>query len=149
MTEVANTITASATTAAAGMTTTADRRGIRVIRWMVAINLVLVALQPISAGFFLSGYGRAVTVHASVALALQVGTLIQAVTGIILWRRRRVPPWVAGISVGLFAIVFLQSGLGHTKRYWLHVPIGVGIYGGLTRVVTRLDSFRRRPGSPV
>src|SRR6266542_2499032 len=127
-------------TDASTRTTDAGGQGIRVIRRLVVINLALVALQPISAGFFLSGYERAVTVHAVVAQALQLGALIQAITAIVLWRRRRVPAWVAGLSIGLFVIVFLQVGLGYSKRYWLHVPIGVGIFGWLTRQVNRLDT---------
>jgi hypothetical protein len=112
--------------------------GIRFIRWLLAINLGLVALQALSAGFLLSGDGGAVIVHANVAVALQLGALIQGVTAIVLWRRRRVPAWVARFSVGLLVIVFLQAGLGHNKRYWLHVPIGVGIFGWLTRRVDTL-----------
>src|SRR6266542_2081896 len=97
-------------TDASTRTTDAGGQGIRVIRRLVVINLALVALQPISAGFFLSGYERAVTVHAVVAQALQLGALIQAITAIVLWRRRRVAAWVAGLSIGLFVIVFLQVG---------------------------------------
>lgn len=104
----------------------------------MGINLGLVALQPLSAGLFMSGYGRALTVHAVVALALLVGALVQAVAAIVLWRRRRVPAWVAGVSLGLFVTVFLQNGFGYNRQYWLHVPIGVGLFGGLIRQTSRL-----------
>lgn len=135
------------TTDASKGTTDAGGKGIKWTRRLMGINLGLVALQPLSAGFFLSGYERAVTVHAAVAVALQLGVFIQAVTAIVLWRRRRVPAWVAGLSIGLFVIVFLQVGLGYTKRYWLHVPIGVGIFGGLTRQVNKLDTLWRTTGA--
>ena len=49
---------------------TSDGQGSRLIQWLVGINLGLVALQAVSAGFFLSGYQRAMTVHAVVAVAL-------------------------------------------------------------------------------
>jgi hypothetical protein len=158
MTQLANTSALSTATdtptAHAGMTTDlskgttdADGRSIRLIRRLVVINLGLAALQPISAGFFLSGYGRAASVHAAVAVALQVGALIQAVTALVLWRRRRVPAWVAGPSFGLFLIVFLQAGLGYNKQYWLHVPIGVGIFGLLTRQLNWLDTLWRTTGA--
>jgi heme A synthase len=130
-----------------GNATTDASAGIGLIRWLMVINLGLVALQAISAGFFLSGYGRAVTIHADGGLALQVGVFIQAVAAVALWRRRRVPGWVAGLSVGLFAIVFLQVGLGYTRRHWLHVPIGVGLFGGLMRQMNRLDTLRRTTGA--
>jgi Na+/proline symporter len=141
-------------TADAGMTKDASKgasdaggQGIRLIRRLVVINLGLVALQSLSAGFFLSGYERAVTVHAVVAVALQFGALIQAVTAVVLWRRRRVPAWMAGLSIGLFVIVFLEVGLGYNKSYWLHVPIGVAI-GWMQRQAIRLDTLWRTTGAP-
>ena len=119
-------------------TTDAGGQGIRLVRRLVVINLGLVALQALSAGFLLSGYEFAVTIHADVAPALQLGALIQAVTAVVLWRR---PAWVAGLSMGLFVMVFLQVGLGYKRSYWLHVPIGVGIFGWLTLLVNRLDTL--------
>jgi hypothetical protein len=107
----------------AEMTTATDAagRGIRWIRRLVLMNLGLVALQALSAGFFLSGYERAVTIHAGVGLALQLGTLVQAATTVVLWRRRRVPASVAAVSIGLFVIVLFQVGLGYTKHHG-HAP---------------------------
>jgi hypothetical protein len=130
-------------TTGAKATTDAGGPGIRLVRRVVVINLGLVAFQALSAGFLMSGYARALTVHAIVAVALQFGALIQAVTAVVLWRRRRVPTWVAGVSIGLLMIVFLQVGFGYQKLYWLHVPIGVGIFGGLTRQANRLDTLWR------
>jgi hypothetical protein len=124
--------------------TTDGGQGVRFIRLMVVINLGLVSLQAVSAGFLMSGYVHALTVHAIVAAALQVGALIQAVTAIVLWRRRRrVPAWMIGVSIGLFVIVFVQVGLGYRRSYWLHVPIGVGMFGGLMRQMSRLDTVAR------
>jgi hypothetical protein len=107
----------------------------RWIRRLMVINLVLVAVQPISAGFFLSGYARAVAVHADAALALQLGALVQAIMAVTLWRRHREPTWFGGFSIGLLVMVFLEMWLGHHRLHWLHVPLGVGIFGALTRRV--------------
>jgi hypothetical protein len=125
------------TTDASKGATDAGGQGIRLIRWLVIINLGVVALQAVSAGFLLSGDGRAVKVHQVGALAMQLGALVQAVSAVVLWRRHRVPARVAGLCLGLLAIVFLEAGLGRRKAYWLHVPIGVAIYGWLTRQVSR------------
>jgi len=114
-------------------------RGLSWIRRLLVINLGLVALQALSAGLLLSGSGLAVTIHARVALALALGALVQAVVAIVLWRRRDLSGWMARASVGLLLIVVLQIGLGHRKQYWLHVPIGVGLFGGLIRQTSRLD----------
>lgn len=134
------------TTDASKETADAGGKAIKWIRWLVGFNLGLVALQALSAGSFLSGFDHSVTAHAFGARALQLGAFIQAVTAIVLWRRRRVPGWVAGFSFGLFAIVFLEVGLGNTRRYWLHVPIGVGIFGWLIRQGHRLDTLLRATG---
>jgi hypothetical protein len=144
---VSRTTQSRITTNSAKEITVTCRPGITLIRQLALINLACVGLQPISAGFFLSGYEYAVPAHAGVAMALQLGSLIQVVTAIVLWRRNRAPAWVAGISIGLFAMVLLQVGLGHSRRYWLHVPLGVGIFGWLARQVTRLDTLRSTNGA--
>jgi hypothetical protein len=76
-----------------GITTASNAggQGIRWIRRLVLMNLGLVALQALSAGFFMSGYGHAVTIDANVGHVLQLGALTQGVAAVVLWRRRRVP----------------------------------------------------------
>ena len=138
---------AAMTTGTSKGITGAGGQGIGFIRRLVFINLGLVATQALSAGFLLSGSERAITVHADVAVALQLGTLIQAVIALVLWRRRSIPAWVAGLSSGLFVIVFLQVALGYQKSFWLHVPIGVGIFGWLTQQVNRLNTLWRTTGA--
>jgi hypothetical protein len=88
----------------------------------------------------MSGYARAVTVHAVIGQALQLGALVQAITAIVLWRRHRVSARVAGASIGLFVIMFLEGALGYRRLYWLHVPIGVALVIGLQRQAIRLDT---------
>jgi hypothetical protein len=116
--------------------------GTKLIRWLLVINLALVALQPVSAGFILSGWGSATAVHRVVGLALQVGVVVQAAAALMLWLRRRLPGWVPGVSAGLLLVVFLQIGLGFNDWHWLHVPVGVGIVGFLPRQLTRLSALK-------
>ena len=105
------------------------------------MNLGFVALQPVSAGFFLSGYGRAVAIHRAIAVALQLGALVQAVTAVVLFRRGSVPAVIVGMSLTLFLMVLLQNWLGYSKLFWLHIPIGVGLFGGLIRQTARLETL--------
>src|SRR5262245_10725228 len=104
--------------------------GLQWIRLLVLVNLGLVALQAISAGFVMSGSGPAIVMHARGGLALGLGTLCQATTAVVLWSRRRIPGWVARAAIVLFVLVVLQMGAGHTKRYWFHVPVGVALLAG-------------------
>lgn len=97
------------------------------IRWLGTINFVLVAAQPISAGFLLSGYDHASTIHTVVAVGLQLGALIQGIATVVFWLRRRVSGKVAALSIGLLSIVLLEVWAGRNREYWLHVPVGVGL----------------------
>jgi len=90
------------------MTPTIGDKGMKTIQWLTAISLGLVALQPISAGFFLSGFNHASTAHVVVAIALQLVVAIQCVTAIVLWQ--------------------LEAWAGRHMQFWLHLPIGVGIF---------------------
>jgi len=118
-------------------------QGTRWIRWLVLVNLGLVLLQAFSAGFLMSGSGPAVIIHSRVALALALGALTQAVVSVALWRLGRVPGSMARAGIVLLALVVLQIGAGRTKRYWLHVPIGVGLFGGLIQQKARLPMTAR------
>jgi hypothetical protein len=112
------------------------------MRRLATFNLVLVAVQPVSAGFLMSGFEYALAVQTDVAIALELSVLTQAIAGVILWRRGRLPGATAAVSVALFVALFLQVGFGHTRRYWLHVPIGVGIIAWVSRQVNQMGAFR-------
>ena len=109
--------------------------GSMAIKRLMAVSLGLIALQPISAGFWFSGYEHASGIHAFVALGLLLVVFIQGVTAVVLWRRRRVTARVAGLCVGLFVMVFLEAWAGRKGEYWLHLPMGVGILVWLRETV--------------
>jgi hypothetical protein len=69
--------------------------------------------------------------------------LTQAAAGLVLRLRRRVPTPVAGLSIGLLFIVFLEVSLGSTNRHWLHVQVGVGIISWLWWLMGKLNSVDR------
>jgi|SRR5689334_5878055 len=114
--------------------------GARLIPRLVGINLAFAALQPVSAGLFLSGYERAVSVHAVIGIGLVIGVLVQAVASVVVWRRGA-PAWQMRVSLILFAVVLIQLALGYNKVYWLHVPIGVGLFGWLIRLRARVATL--------
>jgi hypothetical protein len=136
--------TNSASTAGASkVRTIGASNAMKWIRRLMAINLSFVAVQPISAGFLLSAYDHASTIHVAVAVALQLGAFIQGVSAVVLWLRGRVSGWVAGFSIGLFGIVLLEVWAGRQREYWLHVPIGVAILLWLRAQMNRSDTQRR------
>ena len=126
MSDPENTNSAS-TAGASEVTTVGASNAMRWIRRLMAVNLGFAALQPISAGFLLSAYDHASTIHVAVAVALQLSAFVQGVAAFVLWLRGRVSGWVAGFSIGLFGMVLLEVWAGRQREYWLHVPIGVAI----------------------
>ena len=119
------------TTDASKGATDAGGQGIRLIRWLVVINLGVVALQALSAGFLLSGDGRAVRVHQVGAVALQLGALVQAVSAVVLWRRRRVP---GQKRVPVLTFQRKEAWRGERRRQaWMAVPGSAGIASGAGR----------------
>jgi len=38
-------------------------------------------------------------------------------------------------------MMVLELAVGHSRIYWLHLPIGVGLFGGLARQVGRLKTI--------
>ena len=109
------------------------------VKRLTLVSLGLIALQPISAGFWLSGYEHSSTIHAVVAVLLQLVAFAQSVTAVVLWRRRRITARVAGACVALLVLVFLEAWAGRKGEYWLHLPMGVGI------LVWLRETVRRRP----
>lgn len=112
------------------------------IRRIVLMNFGLVATQTLTAGLLMSGSVPALKVHAIVGLTLACGAVVQAIATGTLWWQRRVSARMAGAAMGLFALMVLQVGLGYSRRYWLHVPIGVLLFGALMKHVDRSDTLR-------
>src|SRR5262245_6063476 len=117
------------------------------IRLLVLVNFALVALQAVSAGLVMSGSGPAVILHARGGLALGLGALLQVIGAVILSARRRAPGWVVRSALVLFVLVVLQIVAGHTKRYWFHVPVAVGLFGALLQQTNRLNAQRAAAAS--
>lgn len=123
--------------------------GVRTMRRLAALNLGLAAVQPLSAGFLLSGFDYWPAIHALAATALQLGALVQAVTAIVQWRRSRVPAGVAAAGIGLVVAVFVEVWMGYSRRYWLHVPLAVAIVVGLVRQLGSLNALMPGVASPA
>ena len=121
-------------TDASNATTDAGGKAISLVRRLVVINLGFVALQALSAGLLMSGYARAAKVHAIVAVALQFGVLIQAVAAVVQWRRRN--DLGGGRQYRAVRDCVFSGRVRLPEVVQLHVPIGVGIFGWLTRQAT-------------
>lgn len=103
-----------------------QRLTLAVLRWTLAVHLVLVAAQPTLAGLFLSGDVDAIAVHGTVAtLVTTLGMLVTIVAvGYALLGARW---WPALVSLAMFTAEGVQISLGHSRDLGLHIPLGVAI----------------------
>lgn len=122
----------------------------RVVWTFARLQAAMVFLQAVLAGGFLSGDSDLRQVHLANAGLLWQVSLALAVAAIVAWRRRRSPGWVAAAAGGLWVAIEVQMVTGVYGHLWLHIPLGVAIFGTTVAIVigTRMGRGSRRPVGP-
>jgi hypothetical protein len=105
---------------------------LRVVAVLHALSLVL---QPVLAGMFLSGQDSAIDSHATNASVLLVLGLVLSVLAFLAWRRDLVPRPVFTVAASLWVAEGLQMMAGYEHMMWLHIPLGVLMFGALAQLM--------------
>lgn len=115
------------------------------LRVLVALHVLVVFVQAVSAGTFLDGEVGAMRFHQMIGTTVITAvSLLQVVVAVICWRRGQQSAWFALASFGVFFAEMAQIGLGFTSRLGLHVPLGVAIFGAaLVLLFASLRHFER------
>ncbi|TDD24054.1 hypothetical protein [Nonomuraea diastatica] len=121
---------------------------LRVITLGVA---VLVLVQPVLAGLFVTGDVGMLRTHSTMAGFLTVLVFVQFAAAILLWRPGRGPAWPIWAGLVFFLTVEAQSALGYARAVSVHIPLGVLLFGGAVAMVIAtwspgLRVRRSRPG---
>lgn len=114
-----------------------------VLRIAVTVQLLLVALQPVLAGSYLSGDFDALGLHGTNAGFVMLAGLLLLVCALVYWRAGRGPGWVPAVAAGLWAVEVLQTGFGYARLIGLHIPLGVTVVTG----AVLLTVWAWRPGA--
>ncbi|MEU3518276.1 hypothetical protein ABZ770_23820 [Streptomyces sp. NPDC006654] len=99
------------------------------LRVTVIVHAVSMFLQPVLAGMFLSGRDDMIDSHATNAAILTSITLFLTVLAAVGRRRRLVGPRAVPILLGLFVLEIAQLTAGTQHLLWLHIPLGVALFG--------------------
>lgn len=99
------------------------------LRVVVSVVALLVLVQPVLAGLFVTGDVGMLDLHSIIASFLVMLVFLQIVAAILLWRPGRGPAWPIAVSVGNFVLAELQSGLGYARVVAAHIPLGVLLFG--------------------
>jgi hypothetical protein len=119
----------------------------RILPPVVSLHLFLIFLQAVTAGLFLSGEARAVDGHRIGAQVIAMVAITQIVLAALYWWRGGGPRWFFIASVLVLVMESVQMGTGFNKVFWAHIPIGVGMFGGLLRQQIWVLSQRRARSS--
>jgi hypothetical protein len=102
-------------------------------RGSTAVLAVLVALQPVLAGGFLSGHYDLLRMHMLTGVSMIAVALVQAVL-VVLLHRSGGPRAVLIAGLLLPVLLAAEGVLGSNRVLALHVPLGVGFVFGLFRL---------------
>lgn len=98
------------------------------LRVVVLLTTILVLLQPVLAGMFVTGNATFLNLHSGGAVFVAFLTLVQLVAAILAWRPGRARAWPIWASVVFFVLVATQMGFGYAKERVLHVPLGAFLF---------------------
>jgi hypothetical protein len=99
------------------------------LRWLTLIVTLLVLVQPVLAGLFVTGDVGMLDLHSINASFLTVFAFLQIVAAILVWRPGRGPAWPIWASVAGFLLAEAQAGLGYARVVSAHIPLGVALFG--------------------
>lgn len=98
-------------------------------RLLLTLTAVLVLLQPVSAGLFVTGDVNLLGMHSATAIFVALLCIALVVLGLLVWRPGRGPSWPLWLSVGMLLLVVAQTGFGFARQLELHFPLGVLLFG--------------------
>lgn len=106
-------------------------RGPRATGWLLRATATVLAglalLQPVLAGWYLSGDYDALGVHDRNAGFVAGAVMATFVATLLYWLAGRGRGWPVLVPVMLFAGLVFQFGAGYNRELALHIPLGVGI----------------------
>jgi hypothetical protein len=101
----------------------------RVVWGLARVQAAMVFLQAVFAGGFLSGRTGLRYAHGVNAGLLWLVSVVLIVVAVVTWRRGRSPGWVAAVASGLWVALEVQIAAGEAGMLWIHIPLGVAIFG--------------------
>ncbi|HEX6682152.1 MAG TPA: hypothetical protein VF062_05130 [Candidatus Limnocylindrales bacterium] len=99
------------------------------LRILTSLVTLLVLVQPVLAGLFVTGDVGMLTAHSITASFLAALAFFQIVAAIVVWRPGRGPAWPIWASVASFLLLEIQAGLGYARAVGAHIPFGVLLFG--------------------
>jgi hypothetical protein len=97
------------------------------LRIVLVVHAALVVMQPIMAGYYLSGEADAMNWHSPIGSSLWMWSMIQFVVAMLYWRPGGGRLWPVLASVALLFAELTQMILGFSQTLAVHIPLGTAI----------------------
>jgi hypothetical protein len=107
--------------------------GLSLLRVVLLIHLLAVIAQATLAGMFLSGSGVALSRHEMTGRAVVGICLLQIAITVLLRVRGECPTWVLISAIAILLAEVLETYSGYRGILVVHVPLAMGIFGGIMR----------------
>ncbi|MGA8114736.1 MAG: hypothetical protein WCA46_13815 [Actinocatenispora sp.] len=99
------------------------------LRVVSALVALLVLVQPVTAGLFVTGRVSYLTGHAAVGGILFMLLPLQFVAAVLLWRPGRGSWWPMLFTAVELVLVVAQLATGGTRALAVHIPLGTALFG--------------------
>jgi hypothetical protein len=119
---------------------------LRVIAVLHALSLVM---QPILAGFFLSGHDNLIDMHSLNGMLLVLLSLLQTVLAVLLWRRNVVRRQIFTQALVILVLEVVQLTVGFSHMLWIHIPLGTLLMVGTAMLMDQIMGKTSLPATAV
>lgn len=118
-------------------------------RVFAVLTTVLIFIQPVLAGLFITGNVTMLSIHSANATLIQLLTIPLLIMAILIWRPGRGSPRLMWVSFALFVLVGAQAGFGYTRSLAFHIPLGVFLFAFSVQVLLAAFKPMHRVTRPV
>ncbi|MEU7316323.1 hypothetical protein [Streptomyces sp. NPDC007083] len=112
------------------------------LRAVVTVFFILLLLQPVLAGMFISGDVDLLELHDMNSHIITITSWLLVLAAVLVWRPGRGPLWPAAVALLLSFAVSMQSGWGYARELELHIPVGVFLVSAGTALVHWAYAYR-------
>lgn len=116
------------------------------LRSIALVVAVLVFLQPVFAGLFVTGDVGMLRLHSTTAGFITVMAFVQVIAATLLWRPGRGAVWPIWVALAFFVGAEAQGAFGYARAIGMHIPLGVLMFGAsVVMVIATWSPTLRRP----
>lgn len=98
-----------------------------VLQAVLVLHSALVVMQPIMAGYYLSGENDAMDWHSPIGSTLWMMSFFQFFAAVLYWRPGGGRFWPVPATIVLFVAEMAQMAFGHSQTMSVHIPLGTAI----------------------